>query len=192
MFEFELNILFVRMVWFWIDLYFILFFLCLVSFISELPATKPILWTERDRYESGEILVANCSSPPSQPRVELKLSINNLVVSAKFYYFRNNYLKRKIIMLSSHISTSLHRRQTTAWNFRFVQNDNNNNDNCNYSCCGSKCFKSKLPKPKPNKKTYNYTCMNEISLISFIIMSSNINIWLILDIRQKNEKFYNA
>lgn len=66
----------------------------IVSFISELPTNKPTLWTERDRYEPGEILVANCSSPPSQPRVELKLSINNMVVSAKF-----NILKYSKIIL---------------------------------------------------------------------------------------------
>lgn len=48
---------------------------------TELPETKPLLWTDRERYDIGDVLVANCSSPPSRPRVELKLSINNLVVS---------------------------------------------------------------------------------------------------------------
>ncbi|XP_055322028.1 uncharacterized protein LOC129578019 isoform X2 [Sitodiplosis mosellana] len=47
--------------------------------VVELPETKPILWTDRERYEPGDVLIANCSSPPSRPRVELKLSINNLV-----------------------------------------------------------------------------------------------------------------
>lgn len=51
---------------------------------TELPETKPHLWADRERYEPGDVLIANCSSPPSQPRVELKLSINNLVVSKWF------------------------------------------------------------------------------------------------------------
>lgn len=49
----------------------------------ELPETKPFLKVERNHYEAGDILRANCSSPPSRPRVELKLLINNLVVSKK-------------------------------------------------------------------------------------------------------------
>lgn len=52
-----------------------------IYFFAELPETKPHLWADRERYEPGDVLVANCSSPPSRPRVELKLSINNLVVS---------------------------------------------------------------------------------------------------------------
>lgn len=50
-------------------------------FLTELPEAKPILWTERHRYEPGDVLLANCSSLPSRPRVELKLTINNQVVS---------------------------------------------------------------------------------------------------------------
>lgn len=50
-------------------------------FIAELPETKPHLWADRERYEAGDVLVSNCSTPPSRPRVELKLSINNIVVS---------------------------------------------------------------------------------------------------------------
>lgn len=79
--EFKSNVISVK--WKWLN-WLIFLNVCIVSFISELPTTKPTLWTERDRYEPGEVLVANCSSPPSQPRVELKLSINNMVVSENF------------------------------------------------------------------------------------------------------------
>lgn len=97
MFEFVLNIFFENEV---VKLtYFYYYNVCIVSFISELPTTKPTLWTERDRYEPGEILVANCSSPPSQPRVELKLSINNMVVSGTFSI--SNYSKTASLHSSS-------------------------------------------------------------------------------------------
>lgn len=49
--------------------------------LAELPETRPLLWTERDRYESGDLLKANCSSPPSRPRINLRLTVNNIVVS---------------------------------------------------------------------------------------------------------------
>lgn len=60
------------------------FFSCCLISHTELPETKPIIWADRERYEPGDVLVANCSSPPSRPRVELKLSINNMVVSNYF------------------------------------------------------------------------------------------------------------
>lgn len=48
----------------------------------ELPESRPTLWTEYDRYEPGDVLRANCSSPPSRPQAELTLTINNIVVSS--------------------------------------------------------------------------------------------------------------
>lgn len=103
MFEFVWNIIFenevVKLTYFYKNFFFLKNNVCIVSFISELPTTKPTLWTERDRYEPGEILVANCSSPPSQPRVELKLSINNMVVSGKFSIWK--YSKNRISRHSS-------------------------------------------------------------------------------------------
>lgn len=68
-----------------------------LDFIIELPETKPILWTERDRYEVGDVLRANCSAAPSKPRVELRYTLNNMGVSSHFFYIlictcRNFYL----------------------------------------------------------------------------------------------------
>lgn len=48
---------------------------------TEYPDGRPQLWTDHDRYEPGDVLRANCSSPPSRPRVELRLALNNIVVS---------------------------------------------------------------------------------------------------------------
>ncbi|CAO1427951.1 unnamed protein product, partial [Diamesa hyperborea] len=57
--------------------------------VVELPETRPSLWTEHDRYEPGDVLRANCSSPPSRPQAELTLTINNIVVySADTQYFK--------------------------------------------------------------------------------------------------------
>lgn len=65
--------------------FYVLFFF-FSSFHAELPESRPTLYTEYDRYEPGDVLRANCSSPPSRPQVELTLTINNMVVSAKFRF----------------------------------------------------------------------------------------------------------
>ncbi|XP_075148064.1 uncharacterized protein LOC142222025 [Haematobia irritans] len=57
--------------------------------VVELPDKRPLLFTEQTRYEPGDVLRANCSTPPSRPRAELKLTINNMVVSnAEVQYIR--------------------------------------------------------------------------------------------------------
>lgn len=38
-----------------------------VNLFPELPHAAPTLFTERDRYDAGDILKANCSTPPSKP-----------------------------------------------------------------------------------------------------------------------------
>jgi hypothetical protein len=50
-------------------------------FITALPETPPKIHTERDRYEPGDILRANCSSSPSKPSASLSFFINNIPVS---------------------------------------------------------------------------------------------------------------
>lgn len=52
-----------------------------LSLFAELPNSKPQLHTDSDRYEPGDVLLANCSSGPSKPRAELTLTLNNQVVS---------------------------------------------------------------------------------------------------------------
>ncbi|EDV91545.1 GH17500 [Drosophila grimshawi] len=49
--------------------------------VVELPDKRPTLYTEHTRYEPGDVLRANCSTPPSRPRVELKFTINNMVIT---------------------------------------------------------------------------------------------------------------
>jgi len=48
---------------------------------ADLPAGPPTLQTERDRYDSGEILRANCTSQPSKPAAILTYLLNNKTVS---------------------------------------------------------------------------------------------------------------
>lgn len=54
---------------------------CFAAVHTEYPDGRPQLWTDHDRYEPGDVLRANCSSPPSRPRVELSLTLNTMVVS---------------------------------------------------------------------------------------------------------------
>lgn len=49
--------------------------------VVELPDKRPQLYTEHTRYEPGDVLRANCSTPPSRPRAELTFTINNMVIS---------------------------------------------------------------------------------------------------------------
>ncbi|XP_017873867.1 PREDICTED: uncharacterized protein LOC108621197 [Drosophila arizonae] len=49
--------------------------------VVELPDKRPQLYTEHTRYEPGDVLRANCSTPPSRPRAELKFTINNMVIT---------------------------------------------------------------------------------------------------------------
>uniref|UniRef100_A0A1I8NWK0 Ig-like domain-containing protein n=1 Tax=Stomoxys calcitrans TaxID=35570 RepID=A0A1I8NWK0_STOCA len=57
--------------------------------VVELPDKRPLLFTEQTRYEPGDVLRANCSTPPSRPRAELKFTINNMVVNnADVQYIR--------------------------------------------------------------------------------------------------------
>ncbi|XP_058467616.1 uncharacterized protein LOC131440377 [Malaya genurostris] len=48
--------------------------------VVELPDSGPTLWTEHNRYEAGDVLRANCSAPPSRPKADLKLTLNNIVI----------------------------------------------------------------------------------------------------------------
>jgi len=48
--------------------------------VMELPKSKPIIVTDKDKYEPGDTLVAKCTSPPSKPAVGLKFFLNNMSI----------------------------------------------------------------------------------------------------------------
>ncbi|XP_043251294.1 uncharacterized protein LOC143341834 [Colletes latitarsis] len=50
--------------------------------VVSLPESKPIIVSERERYNSGETLRANCSLPPSKPPAHLSFTLNNVVVDS--------------------------------------------------------------------------------------------------------------
>lgn len=86
------------------EIYVLFFFFS--SFHAELPESRPTLYTEYDRYEPGDVLRANCSSPPSRPQVELTLTINNMVVSAKFRFHVQRFPLIRIAKLLNPFSVS--------------------------------------------------------------------------------------
>ncbi|XP_043470550.1 uncharacterized protein LOC122503860 isoform X2 [Leptopilina heterotoma] len=45
--------------------------------VVTLPKGKPVIASERDRYDPGDTLKANCSSPPSKPPSRLSFTLNN-------------------------------------------------------------------------------------------------------------------
>ncbi|XP_012527715.1 uncharacterized protein LOC105831833 isoform X1 [Monomorium pharaonis] len=47
-----------------------------------LPREEPVIVSERDRYDPGDMLRANCSLPPSKPPVHLSFTLNSMPVEA--------------------------------------------------------------------------------------------------------------
>ncbi|CAH0723523.1 unnamed protein product, partial [Brenthis ino] len=50
--------------------------------VIALPTTLPVLVTDKDRYQPGEILRANCTSPPARPATNLTVFVNEETISA--------------------------------------------------------------------------------------------------------------
>nr|XP_036212852.1 uncharacterized protein LOC106622512 [Bactrocera oleae]XP_036212853.1 uncharacterized protein LOC106622512 [Bactrocera oleae]XP_036212854.1 uncharacterized protein LOC106622512 [Bactrocera oleae]XP_036212855.1 uncharacterized protein LOC106622512 [Bactrocera oleae] len=71
--------------------------------VVELPEKRPTLFTEHTRYEPGDVLRANCSTPPSRPRAELKFTINNMVVGTS----ETQYVRTIDNLMASRISLKL-------------------------------------------------------------------------------------
>lgn len=71
--------------------------------VVEYPEKRPMLFTEHNRYEPGDVLRANCSTPPSRPRAELKFTINNMVVSSG----ETEYIRAVDSLMASRISLKL-------------------------------------------------------------------------------------
>ncbi|KAL7730546.1 hypothetical protein ACLKA6_000543 [Drosophila palustris] len=71
--------------------------------VVELPDKRPQLYTEHTRYEPGDVLRANCSTPPSRPRAELKFTINNMVISNS----ETQYIRTIDNLIASRISLKL-------------------------------------------------------------------------------------
>ncbi|EZA61954.1 hypothetical protein X777_08629 [Ooceraea biroi] len=46
--------------------------------VVSLPDRRPLIVSERERYDPGDTLRANCSLPPSKPPVHLSFTLNNM------------------------------------------------------------------------------------------------------------------
>ncbi|KOX70491.1 hypothetical protein WN51_02547 [Melipona quadrifasciata] len=46
--------------------------------LKTLPEGTPIIVSERERYDAGDTLRANCSLPPSKPPAHLSFTLNNV------------------------------------------------------------------------------------------------------------------
>ncbi|XP_018057388.1 PREDICTED: platelet endothelial cell adhesion molecule-like [Atta colombica] len=47
-----------------------------------LPREEPVIVSERDRYDPGDMLRANCSLPPSKPPVHISFTLNSMPLKA--------------------------------------------------------------------------------------------------------------
>ncbi|XP_065358238.1 uncharacterized protein LOC135952292 [Calliphora vicina] len=68
--------------------------------VVEFPDKRPQLFTELTRYEPGDVLRANCSTPPSRPRAELRFTINNIPVSSE----ETQYIRTVDNLIASRLS----------------------------------------------------------------------------------------
>ncbi|XP_015431187.1 PREDICTED: uncharacterized protein LOC107187576 [Dufourea novaeangliae] len=50
--------------------------------VVSLPEGTPIIVSERERYDPGDTLRANCSLPPSKPPAHLSFTLNNVAVDS--------------------------------------------------------------------------------------------------------------
>ncbi|CAL1686787.1 unnamed protein product [Lasius platythorax] len=50
--------------------------------VVSLPGGRPVIISERERYDPGDTLRANCSLPSSKPPVHLSFTLNNMPVEA--------------------------------------------------------------------------------------------------------------
>ncbi|XP_035723117.1 uncharacterized protein LOC118442064 isoform X2 [Vespa mandarinia] len=50
--------------------------------VVSLPEGKPLIVSDRERYDPGDILRANCSLPASRPSAHLSFTLNNIPVAA--------------------------------------------------------------------------------------------------------------
>ncbi|XP_055523065.1 uncharacterized protein LOC129717234 [Wyeomyia smithii] len=64
--------------------------------VVELPHSAPTLWTEHTKYDPGDILRANCSTPPSKPGATITFLLNSMTCRHSVYKrFRCNDLIKK-------------------------------------------------------------------------------------------------
>ncbi|XP_058980883.1 uncharacterized protein LOC101891409 [Musca domestica] len=68
--------------------------------VVEFPDKRPQLFTDHTRYEPGDVLRANCSTPPSRPRAELRFTINNIPVSSE----ETQYIRTVDNLIASRLS----------------------------------------------------------------------------------------
>ncbi|XP_025193341.1 uncharacterized protein LOC112593207 [Melanaphis sacchari] len=48
--------------------------------VVELPKSKPVIVTDKDKYDPGDTLIANCTSPTSKPATNLTFYLNNVLI----------------------------------------------------------------------------------------------------------------
>ncbi|KAH8407921.1 hypothetical protein KR222_001193, partial [Zaprionus bogoriensis] len=87
--------------------------------VVEFPEKRPLLFTEHTRYEAGDVLRANCSTPPSRPRAELRFTINQIPVSTE----ETQYIRTVDNLIASRLSLKL---QLQAVHFVTAGNANAN------------------------------------------------------------------
>ncbi|XP_066591097.1 uncharacterized protein [Prorops nasuta] len=63
--------------------------------VVSLPKGKPVIVSERERYDPGDTLRANCSLPPSKPAASLSFTLNNNPVIAYTKHEVSPFPKRK-------------------------------------------------------------------------------------------------
>ncbi|XP_034250740.1 uncharacterized protein LOC117651094 [Thrips palmi] len=72
--------------------------------VVALPRSPPRLWTQYERYEIGDTLLANCTAPPSTPPSQLTFQINNRTVPSLASTFYTAANQEQWSTLSIHVA----------------------------------------------------------------------------------------
>uniref|UniRef100_A0A2S2R7X3 Ig-like domain-containing protein n=1 Tax=Sipha flava TaxID=143950 RepID=A0A2S2R7X3_9HEMI len=76
--------------------------------VVELPKSKPVIVTDKDKYDPGDTLVANCTSPASRPAAGLTFFLNNMPIGSPetLKYSTSNFLKLSMLTVTLKLNQS--------------------------------------------------------------------------------------
>ncbi|XP_025416889.1 uncharacterized protein LOC112688090 [Sipha flava] len=74
----------------------------------KLPKSKPVIVTDKDKYDPGDTLVANCTSPASRPAAGLTFFLNNMPIGSPetLKYSTSNFLKLSMLTVTLKLNQS--------------------------------------------------------------------------------------
>lgn len=89
--------------------------LFLIEYLLELPAFPPTISVGREPFDYGDLLRANCTSPPARPAARLKFYLNQLLVRKNVCRQHRNFRNLAILQVASSPPLSSREAQERRW-----------------------------------------------------------------------------